>query len=238
MKSHIMIGLAWSLLVIAAMAGITLYAGGLLPEGDRIPLHFGPDGQPDRFGDRAEALTLLWLLPGIMAGVSLIMAIAPLLDPRRDNVRIGRRAYLAVWVAVSTVMLFVHAGTAYAMVNSTSPSFETTGIVRWIIAACALLFIIMGNYLPKTRSSFVFGIRTPWTLSSDLSWDKTHRLASRVYLLAGLLGVAAALLLPPEPVTIGLFAALIASTLGLVIYSWHVWKHDPARETLSPDDAD
>ncbi len=130
MKSHIMIGLAWSLLVIAAMAGITLYAGGLLPEGDRIPLHFGPDGQPDRFGDRAEALTLLWLLPGIMAGVSLILAIAPLLDPRRDNVRIGRRAYLAVWVAVSTVMLFVHAGTAYAMVNSTSPSFETTGIDR------------------------------------------------------------------------------------------------------------
>ena len=38
MKSHIMIGLAWSLLVIAAMAGITLYAGSLLPEGDRIPL--------------------------------------------------------------------------------------------------------------------------------------------------------------------------------------------------------
>jgi uncharacterized membrane protein len=233
MKSHIMIGLAWSLLVIAAMAGITLYAGGLLPEGDRIPLHFGPDGQPDRFGDRAEALTLLWLLPGIMAGVSLILAIAPLLDPRRDNVRIGRRAYLAIWVAVSTVMLFVHAGTAYAMVNSTSPSFETTGIVRWIIAACALLFIIMGNYLPKTRSSFVFGIRTPWTLSSDLAWEKTHRLAGPLFMLAGALSLAGAFLLDGIWLALQMTVWVLAAALVSSVYSYLVWRTAEDRDTGS-----
>ncbi|MEE2921760.1 MAG: SdpI family protein [Pseudomonadota bacterium] len=233
MKSHIMIGLAWSLLVIAAMAGITLYAGGLLPEGDRIPLHFGPDGQPDRFGDRAEALTLLWLLPGIMAGVSLVMAIAPLLDPRRDNVRIGRRAYLAVWVAVSTVMLFVHAGTAYAMVNSTSPSFETTGIVRWIIAACAILFIIMGNYLPKTRSSFVFGIRTPWTLSSDLAWEKTHRLAGPLFMLAGGLSLVGAFLLDGIWLALQMTVWVLAAALVSSVYSYLVWRTAEDRDTGS-----
>ncbi len=233
MKSHIMIGLVWSLLVIAAMAGITLYAGGLLPEGDRIPLHFGPDGQPDRFGDRAEALTLLWLLPGIMAGVSLILAIAPLLDPRRDNVRIGRRAYLAVWVAVSTVMLFVHAGAAYAMVNSTSPSFETTGIVRWIIAACALLFIIMGNYLPKTRSSFVFGIRTPWTLSSDLAWEKTHRLAGPLFMLAGALSLAGAFLLDGIWLALQMTVWVLAAALVSSVYSYLVWRTAEDRDTGS-----
>jgi immunity protein, SdpI family len=231
MKTHIMIGLGWSLLMVSAMAGIAFYTAGLLPEGGRIPLHFGADGLPDRFGDKAQALTLLWIMPAIMGTVSVVLAIAPYVDPRHQNIRIGRHAYLTIWMAVSLVMLLIHAGIAYAMVNSVSSAFDTTGIVRWIIAACAILFIVMGNYLPKTRSSFVFGIRTPWTLSSDFTWEKTHRLAGPLFMLAGGMGLIGAFLLSGVWLALQLSVLVMSVVLVSVAYSYLVWRHAEDRDS-------
>jgi uncharacterized membrane protein len=177
MKSYILTGLAWGAAMVAVSCGIVLYAIGLLPESNQIPLHFGADGMPDRFGNRSDALIVLWLLPCGTAVVSAIMAIAPFLDPRKQNLAVGRKAYVVTWISVTTLMALVTAGVAFGMVKGAGQPFNTSGMVRWIIAGVAVLFIVMGNYLPKTRSSFIFGVRTPWTLSSDIAWEKTHRLA-------------------------------------------------------------
>ena len=48
-----------------------------------------------------------------------------------------------------------------------------------------MLFIVIGNYLPKVRPNYLVGIRTPWTLTSDLSWDRTHRIGGRLFVLEG-----------------------------------------------------
>ena len=52
-------------------------------------------------------------------------------------------------------------------------------------------FIIMGNYLPKTRQNWFFGIRTLWALSSQVTWEKTHGLAGRLFFLTGLSALSA-----------------------------------------------
>jgi uncharacterized membrane protein len=59
-----------------------------------------------------------------------------------------------------------------------------------IVAACGLLFAFIGNMLPKFKSNFFAGIRTPWTLSSDEVWQKTHRLAGFMWFFAGILIIA------------------------------------------------
>jgi uncharacterized membrane protein len=56
-----------------------------------------------------------------------------------------------------------------------------------IFAMLGVMFMVIGNYLGKTRKNFFLGIRTPWTLASDEVWGRTHRLAGRLFIVLGLI---------------------------------------------------
>ena len=99
---------------------------------------------------------------------------------------------------------------------------------RFIGLAVGAMFFVMGNVLGKLRPNWFFGVRTPWTLSSKLSWNKTHRLAGWVFVLGGLLLMAAGLVGTPTAMGIA-FAVLMAGVLGAVTYSYFVWRSDPDR---------
>ena len=89
---------------------------------------------------------------------------------------------------------------------------------------------MIGNYLPKTRPSFMFGVRTPWTLSSDFAWEKTHRFAGRLFMAAGALGLAGAFLFDGIWLALQLSALVIAAALASVVYSYFAWKSAGDRE--------
>jgi uncharacterized membrane protein len=95
-------------------------------------------------------------------------------------------------------------------------------------AIVGLQFVILGNALPRARPNWWFGIRTPWTLSNDRVWARTHRVAG--YLLAGagiLLLVAAAL---PRAWTFALgVAAVIAAGFSSLVYSYFAWKQESSQ---------
>ena len=200
--------------------------------GAQVPVHFNLSGEADRYGSRAEAFLFL---PALLLGVTFLLGIAPEIDPRGKNLRRSRPMYIVGWI-IGVVALA--GGQGLITWTALGGGVEGEVMARGVGLFIAAIMLLLGLVIAKARPNFFAGIRTPWTLSSDLSWDKTHRWASRVFTPLGVAGLAAALLLPPEPVTIGLIATLLASTLGLVIYSFLVWKSDPARETLNPDDAD
>jgi uncharacterized membrane protein len=76
------------------------------------------------------------------------------------------------------------------------------------------------------------GIRTPWTLTSDRSWARTHRLGGRLFVLEGLILVVAGLLGIGGPVQVGLIIAGVAIIVGVAfVYSYIVWRDDPERRT-------
>ena len=50
-----------------------------------------------------------------------------------------------------------------------------------------IIFMVIGNYLPKTRPNYTIGIRLPWTLYDEENWVKTHRLAGKTWLFCGIL---------------------------------------------------
>ncbi|MEZ5997452.1 MAG: SdpI family protein [Hyphomonas sp.] len=230
MKSHIRIGLAWSVLMIALMVGIVLYAGTQMPNGGEVGVHFGADGSADRYGSRQEAMTVLWLVPAIAAIISAILASAPFLDPRKENLVVGRRAYIATWISVVTLMAALTAGIAFSMIRSLNPDWHGPELVRYIIAAVALQFVLIGNYLPKTRSSFIFGVRTPWTLSSDMAWEKTHRLAGPLFIIAGCLGFIGAFVFNGLWLALQMTVLVLTAVLISVIYSYFAWRSAPDRE--------
>ena len=228
MKPYVRTGLT-----LTAGAGLimTLISAGTwaaLPETGNIPVHWGIDGQPDRFASRNEAGLSLLMLPVITVLTGLVLAFAPGLDPRKANIETGRRAYLATWISVLALMVLLHGGICRMMIGG--PEANSGQFVRWVIAGSALMIIVVGNYLPKTRSSFFFGIRTPWTLSSDIAWEKTHRFAGPLFMLAGALGLAGAFLFDGIWLALQLSVLVVSSALAAVIYSYFAWKSAGDRD--------
>jgi len=228
----IRIGLLISLICFIAAASFSAIGWFGTPEGASVPVHFNASGEADRYGSKAEAFLFM---PLILAGLTFLLSLAPSIDPRGKNIRRSRSLYLAVWMIGALSLVGAQGMITYlALGGEIPPDMMARGTSVFI----AVVLLAVGFFIAKARPNFFAGVRTPWTLTSDLSWDKTHRWASRIFLLIGLVGLGAAFIFPPEFVTYGLIGALLSAALGLVVYSFIVWKNDPARETLNPDDAD
>lgn len=226
-------GLIASAITIPLMAGITLWTGGHLPA-ENIPVHWNAEGLPDRFADRDEALLLLWLLPGIAVLNTLIFSLLPHLEPMRDNLFKSRKAYNAVWITTMVLFLGIHAGICYMTVQANGGDAEPNEFVRFVIAGTGALFMIMGNYLPKTRQNWFLGIRTPWTLSSEYTWEKTHRLAGRLFFVAGFVSIIGAFILNGPSLAFMVAGAGVSSALISVAYSFLVYRKAPDKR-VSPE---
>ena len=218
--------LAVSLVVTAAICGASWWAWRQLPAGARIPSHWNGAGRIDGYGGRDS----LFLVPGLMLGMTLMFLFVPLIEPRRAHLLLSSRAYQAVWLAA----VLASAGLQIFLIRAAFG--EAVSVEKWIGGGMGALFLVIGNLLGKVRSNFTFGVRTPWTLSSELSWNKTHRLAGWTFFGLGLVLLSCALLRWFEGhlhlVIIGGLLALIAIVLP---YSYFVWRADPDR-TAGPND--
>lgn len=90
---------------------------------------------------------------------------------------------------------------------------------RIVCSILGIMFIIIGNYLPKCRRNGVVGIKIPWTLSSDENWDKTHRFAGFVWIVCGAAAIVGGWTKPVVAIV-----ALVAMILLPVVYSG-ILKH-------------
>lgn len=230
MKPFIRTGLIASAIAVLLTAGIALYTWSILPETGDIPVHWGPDGRPDQFVAKGDAWAYLLILPGAALLTGIVLSLVPAIDPRKQNIETGRRAYLATWIGVMTLFTFLQGGIALGMLNTATDAETSGSLVRLVIAICAALFIVIGNYLPKTRSSFMFGIRTPWTLSSDIAWEKTHRLAGPLFMCAGALGILGAFLFDGIWLALQLSFLIVGAALVSVIYSYFAWRRAADRD--------
>ncbi len=198
----------------------------------RIPVHWGIDGQPDRWGGRLEAY---FLVPAIMIAISLVFAILPAIDPRGRNLARSRVVLNTAWAGTLALLLVIEAAMV-ALGLGWIDAGSADLMPGLILAAIGALFLLLGNVMGKARPNWFVGIRTPWTLSSDLAWDKTHRLVGRLMVLAGLALLLGVWFIPANlQIGLVLLAAFTPAVIGTV-YSYWVWRSDPARETATPDD--
>lgn len=212
----------FSVLIIIILFAIAAYGWVAIPDGQQIPVHWDVNGEVDRYGSKIEGLLLI---PGITVLLTLLFAFLPRIDPRRANLAQSQKAYIAIWAGTLMLLLIVQILIVSAAVGN------PVNIGSIIPVAVGILFIIIGNYLPKTRSNFYMGVRTPWTLSSNLSWDKTHRLAGRLFILMGLIMIGSVFIQGVLWVWI-MMGGLIAMVIGLMAYSYIVWKDDPNRQRI------
>lgn len=213
-------GLFWSgLLFLAALAG-SFYASNAVPPDTIVPSHWNLRGEADRFTRLGD---LLWLIPGIIASVTVLLALLPLLDPRKQNLRRSAGLYLTGWIGGAFIVTAAHLAIIYSAVTGQMPD------IRFIFGATGVVIAIIGNFLAKSRSNWFAGVRTPWTLSSEHAWVVANRIAGWGFVLTGLFTLAASLLSSPAETTLVLTAGLLASALIAVIASYFAWRADPDR---------
>jgi uncharacterized membrane protein len=94
---------------------------------------------------------------------------------------------------------------------------------RLILALIGLLIVVAGYQLPRLRSNFMIGIRTPWTLSDDETWQRTHRLARVPAMVAGLAIIVAAFAAPKPVLFATVMTILIATGIALAVLSYVLW---------------
>lgn len=206
-----------TLVVVGLMAGLSWWAAPELP--DRVPTHWNIRGEVDGYGSRFQGLVLL---PLVAAGLGALLYLLPHVDPRRRNLEQSAKAYNAAWIGVLVVLLGVH---AMALLAGLGRDVPVGALVAGLVG---LLFLVIGNYLGKVRSNWFFGIRTPWTLSSERSWDRTHRLGGRLFAALGGLTILVAFAAPmAAPILMGAGAVVII--LVTMAYSYLVWRDDPDR---------
>ena len=204
-------------IVIGAM--FTL-AGVLWPIApDRLPVHWNLRGEVDGWGGKFEGLMLL---PLTTLGIYLLLLLLPRVDPRAASYARFAGAYAALRLALTLFFAAIYAITLLA-------SFDGPVDVGLLVSLLAgALFVAIGLVLPRVQPNFFAGIRTPWTLSSRLAWEKTHRVGRWVFIATGL-AVALTGILRAEWALIAMLVIMLGGTLALVVYSYFVWRDDPDK---------
>jgi uncharacterized membrane protein len=205
------------------MLAVSAWAWPQIPDGAQVPIHWGIDGRANGWAPKWQGLLLL---PAMTGGIALVLAFAPRVDPRSGNIQRSATAYWAIAVAALVLMAVIHVA---AVLAATGRSVNIGLIVSLAVGG---LFVVVGNFLGKTRSSWIFGIRTPWTLSSELAWTRTHRLGGYLFMLLGVAVIAAALLAPGGVPAFLLLGGVVVLVPLLFAYSYLVWRDDPERQQV------
>jgi len=150
---------------------------------DQIAIHWDAMGNPDNFAPKA---LMAFGLPFLFLGINLFSKLLLLNDPRRANASPAMRMFAAWLPPVLSVVLI-----PVTLLIALGKDISITLLVPVLLG---LVLIVVGNYLPKNRQNYTIGLKLPWTLDDPDNWNKTHRLAGYMYILAGVVLIGGAFL--------------------------------------------
>ncbi len=198
-----------------AMVGISvLMSFFLLPYmPERIAFHWNSFGEVDGYVSKNFGL---FVLPAFLILIFLLLRFVPRLDPLKENVEKFQREFNNF---ISIIVLFFFYIYSASILWNLGYEFNMN---LAIVPAMAVLFFYSGVLISKAKRNYFIGIRTPWTLSSDEVWDKTHQFGGKLFKISGAVCLVAILF--------GKFAfaiiisVVLAAALMSIIYSYLIWR--------------
>lgn len=181
-----------------------------------MPIHWGANGEADGFATKINAMILT---VGIMVLIYFVIAFVPRIDPRKENYKYFSKTYNILLNAVLLLFFFVNMSTILQGLGYNVPMSYIAPIMA------GLVFIIIGNYLQRVRSNYFMGIRTPWTLSNENVWKKTHRLSGKIFFIGGLLILISALL-PDGYKSVIMWGSIVLCVAIPYLYSYVAYKKE------------
>ena len=179
---------------------------------DVMAIHWGADNQPDGYSSKAFAV---FVFPCILLGIHWLALWITSKDP--GHKKQGEKAIVMTFWLIPTVSLFVTSimyGLALGnKINMGSVLFGMMG----------LMFMGIGNYMPKIKQNYTLGIKVTWTLNNEENWNATHRFGGRVWFLGGLFLLLAAFF-PVEYTVHVMLPAILLMALIPMVYSYRYYK--------------
>jgi uncharacterized membrane protein len=199
------------MIVLAMLAGALLW--NQLP--DQMASHWDANDEVNGYMSKFWGV---FLMPLITTGMLVLFLVVPGIDPLKANIAQFRESFNLFIVLIIAFLLYIH-----GLTLAWSLGYQDFKMSAAMLPFMGVLFIGIGFMLKKAKRNFFIGIRTPWTLSSDRVWDKTHQLGSVLFMASGVFAVIGGFFGGMIAFWL-MFVPLIGSSLFLVIYSYVLYR--------------
>ena len=174
---------------------------------DRVATHFNIHGEPDGWSSKVFGVIGL---PLILTGTHVICVLATLADPKKQNIQ-DKMFRLVLWIT-PLISFFV-----MGLIYSYSLGVEMD-VTKGCMILVGLMFVVVGNYLPKCRQNYTVGIKLPWTLADEGNWNKTHRFGGWLWMIAGLIILVMTVIGKLNPFV--LLGDILVASIAPMLYSY------------------
>jgi uncharacterized membrane protein len=186
MNRWLWISLTLTALTLGGTLFLYTFGYDYLPE--KVPVHWNIKGEADDWTTRDRVWPYLLIGPGAMVLITGLALVLPWLSPKPYDVNRFRPTYHYVFTLVTVLFAYIQVTILIATVGQGELA------IKMMIGGIFLFFAALGNVLGKVRRNFWMGVRTPWTIASELVWNQTHRVAAWLYTAVGIVGLVAVLL--------------------------------------------
>lgn len=200
-------------LVAAAFLGSYLYLP-YLPA--NIPMHWNLIGEVDNYMPKQIGA---WIIPFMALFVFILYQFLPLLDPKKSNYRSFKNEWHIIQTSIIAFLVYMQFLIFYIAIH---PSVT---LLPALFIGLGIMFIIVGMMMPKIKQNFFIGIRSPWTLTNEQNWDKTHRFGKWCFVGFGIVILFEGIINWYSPVVIFSGAMLMVALPN--IYSFLLFKKSP-----------
>jgi uncharacterized membrane protein len=202
------------ILVLAVlMVGLGLYSYPRMPE--VVAVHWNAQGIANGYGSRFQAA---FTLPLIMVAVAALLLFVPEIDPLKSNIEKFRPDFNGFILAFALFFFYLHVLTTLLNLG-----FQFS-LNQFLVPAFGIFIYACGVLLGKAKRNFFIGIRTPWTLSSDTVWAKTHVLGGQLFKISGVIAILG--ILSPRLALLFLLIPLLAASTIAVAYSYVLFRSE------------
>jgi uncharacterized membrane protein len=202
------------ILVLAVlMLGIGLYSYPRMP--DVVATHWNAQGVANGYGSRFQAVFTLPLITIVVAALLLFL---PEIDPLKSNIEKFRKDFNGFMLAFALFFFYLHVLTTLLNLG-----FQFS-LNQFLVPAFGIFIYACGVLLGKAKRNFFIGIRTPWTLSSDTVWAKTHVLGGLLFKISGVIAILGILF--PNLALLFLLAPLLAVSMIAIVYSYVLFRSE------------
>jgi uncharacterized membrane protein len=181
-----------------------------------VASHWNFNGEVDGWSSKAFGA---FFIPILLLLIYLLMIIMPYFDPKKERYADFSKPYSIFRMMIITILGLIYFVTGFYNLGYAI----NVGVIT--AASIGLMMIIIGNYLGKIKKNWFVGVRTPWTLSSENVWNKTHRLSGKMFMLWGLTIIIAPWLPPILGATL-FIAGIILVLAGSTLYSYILFKKE------------
>lgn len=215
----------WAVLIAVCVANAVGHLAVLPSLPAQIPVHWGADGAVNGWGP-SWTVAALGFLPLVLLATFWLV---PRIDPKGAAYAKSGRFYLGFVIAF-TVFMCGMTWLSELTVWGVVPQVGAVGTI--VTTAIGILFIGMGNYLPRVRQNYTMGVKTPWALADPENWRRTQRFGGKCFVVMGVglivFGFVASAL-SDEAAAAGIVAIALIPMAAMYLYSYLTWRKAGGR---------